>query len=93
MLAAVVSAKVKSTDRVARSSGGEFSHTHREQIVNRRYASLEEAASYLGCNIRTIRRRIAAGELTGYRLGSRIIRVDLEEVNALLEPIPTVKAG
>jgi excisionase family DNA binding protein len=61
--------------------------------VNRRYASLEEAASYLGCNIRTIRRRIAAGELTGYRLGSRIIRVDLEEVNALLEPIPTVKAG
>jgi excisionase family DNA binding protein len=59
-----------------------------------RYASLEEAAAYLGgCNPRTVRREIARGRLTGYKLG-RLVRVDLNEVDALLRPIPNVrKAG
>jgi hypothetical protein len=35
---------------------------------------------------------MAAGELTGYRLG-RDIRIDLNELDELLTPIPTVKAG
>jgi excisionase family DNA binding protein len=57
----------------------------------RRYATLEEAADYLGgCNPRTVRREIARGRLTGYKLG-RLVRVDLNEVDALLEPITTTK--
>jgi excisionase family DNA binding protein len=59
------------------------------QARPQRYASLEDAAAYLGCNTRTVRRQIAAGHLKGYRFGSRIIRVDLDELDALLKPIPT----
>lgn len=59
----------------------------------RRLASLQDAADYADVNPRTIRRRIADGSLTGYRLGARIIRVDLDELDRLLEPIPTVGAA
>jgi excisionase family DNA binding protein len=55
----------------------------------RRLESIHHAAEYVGVNPRTIRRRIAAGELTGYRMGPRLIRVDLDEVDAMLRPIPT----
>lgn len=54
-----------------------------------RYASLSEAATYIDCNEKTLRRYIAAGRLIGYRLGTRSIRVDLDELDALLQPIPT----
>jgi excisionase family DNA binding protein len=60
--------------------------------AGRRYASLAKAAAYADCNERTLRRHIASGELTGYRLG-RVIRIDLNELDAWLAPIPTVKAG
>lgn len=46
-------------------------------------ATLQEAAEYWNCHERTIRRHIAAGNLTGYRLGKRMIRVDLNELSAL----------
>jgi excisionase family DNA binding protein len=59
----------------------------------RRYASLADAAAYMGVNERTIRRRIADGRLTGYRLGDRLIRVDLNELDEALRPIPTVSGG
>jgi len=54
----------------------------------RRYVRLEDAAARLACDPKTIRRRIADGELTGYRLG-RLVRVDLAEVDTLLTRIPT----
>jgi excisionase family DNA binding protein len=38
---------------------------------------------------RTSRRWIAAGELAGYRVGPRLLRVATNEVDALLTPIPT----
>jgi excisionase family DNA binding protein len=40
----------------------------------------------------TIRRRIASGELTAYRLGRNIIRLDLDEAESLFREIPTVRA-
>ena len=55
----------------------------------RRLAPLTVAAEYAGVSPRTVRRRIADGSLAGYRMGPRIIRVDLNEVDALLTPIPT----
>lgn len=58
-----------------------------------RYAPIGEAASYLGVHPKTLRRRIAAGELTGYRMGSRILRVNLDEVDALLRPMPNAKTA
>ena len=55
----------------------------------RRLASINAAADYLHCSTDTIRRRIADGSLTGFRVGKRLIRVDLNEVDALMRPIPT----
>jgi len=55
----------------------------------RRLASLSDAAQYANVNPRTIRRRVADGSIPGYRLGPRIVRVDLNELDALLlSPIP-----
>ncbi len=55
----------------------------------RRLVPIQAAAEYAAVGPRTIRRRIADGSLTGYRLGARILRVDLEELDALLRPIAT----
>jgi excisionase family DNA binding protein len=55
---------------------------------SRQMISLEQAAEIIGCHPRTIRRRIAEGQLTGYRMGLRILRVDQAEVENLLRPIP-----
>lgn len=56
---------------------------------SRRLATIQESAAVYGVNPKTIRRRIADGTITGYRLaGSRAIRVDLNELErALLQPI------
>lgn len=57
--------------------------------AHRRYVSLDDAASYLSVSPLTVRRRIADGSLTGYRLGrSRTIRIDLDELEQMLRPIP-----
>ena len=60
--------------------------------TGRRYASLADAAQYVDCNERTLRRKIAAGALTGYRFG-RLVRVDLDEVDAAMRPIPAATGG
>lgn len=52
-----------------------------------RRLGLNEAAEHLGVNPRTIRRYIASGRLTGYRVGPRLIKIDLDELESLLTPI------
>lgn len=52
----------------------------------RRYGSIADAAEYIGVTPRTIRQMIADGRLTGYRNGPRLIRIDLNEVDAAMEP-------
>ena len=49
----------------------------------RRWGSIDRAAPIGGVSTRTIRRRIAAGSITGYRFGPLLIRVDLGEVKSL----------
>lgn len=63
--------------------------------THERLASIADAAAYMACSTKTIRRRIADGSLTGYRSGPRMIRVDLDDIDAmLLEPInPAAKAA
>ncbi len=60
---------------------------------SRNLLSIAQAAEHIGVNPRTIRRRIADGCLTGYRMGPRLIRVDLNELDAILRPIPTAGDG
>ena len=57
----------------------------------RKYASIESEAKRLAVNPRTIRRMIARGELTGYRFGGKILRVDPAEVDAAMQPVRTVQ--
>jgi len=60
-------------------------------VTGARYVSLQHAAEYLGVSVKTVRRMIARGDLPAYRLGPRMIRVDLGAVDAALRPIPTVR--
>jgi excisionase family DNA binding protein len=50
--------------------------------------SLAEAADRLDVSARTLRRYIAAGRLTGYRVGHRLIKIDPTE----LDQLPTTLA-
>jgi excisionase family DNA binding protein len=54
--------------------------------------SIRSAAETFGVSEKTIRRRIAEGQLKAYRLGPRAIRVDLSDLGDLLRPIPTASA-
>ncbi len=47
------------------------------------------AAAYADVSIRTIRRWIAAGDLRAYRVGPRVVRVDLADLERLARPIRT----
>ena len=50
--------------------------------------SLEAAAQHVGMSKRSIERLIERGELPAFRLGDiRAIRVDLDDLEALLKPI------
>jgi excisionase family DNA binding protein len=52
----------------------------------RRYVKIAEAAEYINVTDRTIRQMIADGRLTGYRSGSRLVRVDLNEIDSAMRP-------
>lgn len=54
----------------------------------RRWASITLGAEYIGVSEKTLRRMIAAGQVTGYRVGPRLLRVDLNELDASARPIP-----
>lgn len=47
------------------------------------------AAEDADVSTRTLRRWIAEGRLTGYRVGPRLVKIDLAELDALARPIPT----
>lgn len=57
--------------------------------VPRRLGSISDAATYADLSTRTIRRYIAEGRLTGYRVGPRLVKIDLAELDTLARPIPT----
>ncbi|WP_377644660.1 excisionase family DNA-binding protein [Oryzobacter terrae] len=59
------------------------------QTSQRQYESLADAAKRTGLSIRTLRRRIAMGELTAYRAGPRVIRLDPEDVDRLMVRVPS----
>jgi len=51
------------------------------------YVISGEAAAYLNVTTRTIRSMIADGRLRAYSLGSRMIRLRLDEVDAAMQPM------
>jgi excisionase family DNA binding protein len=57
-----------------------------------RLVSLTEAGAYAGVHRMTIYRWIQAGRITGYRVGPRILKVDLDEIDANITPVAAVSA-
>lgn len=57
----------------------------------RRLVGLAQAAKYADVSTRTLRRYIGQGRLTGYRVGPRLLKVDLNEIDRLAKPIPTAR--
>lgn len=51
--------------------------------------SQAEVADLLGVTTRTVRKYTAAGRLTAYRVGDRILRYDAAEVEQILRRVPT----
>ncbi|WP_046317849.1 helix-turn-helix domain-containing protein [Mycobacterium sp. UM_Kg1] len=52
----------------------------------RRWVSVADAAEHIGVTPNTIRAMIADGRLSGYRAGKRLTRLDLNEVDAAMQP-------
>jgi excisionase family DNA binding protein len=52
-------------------------------VVDRRWATVAEAADRIKVTTKTIRVWIGQGRLTGYRFGPNTVRVDLDELDAL----------
>lgn len=58
----------------------------RHPDARRRYVSPTDAADYLGVTTRTIRQMVADGRLTAYRSGPKLVRLDLNEIDAAMVP-------
>lgn len=67
--------------------------TQKATAQRRRYETLQAAAERLAVDTRTVRRWIAAGRLRAYRTGPRLIRLDIDEVDALLTPVPNFSSA
>ena len=52
-----------------------------------RPASIPTAAERYEVHHSTIRRWISEGRISGYRVGPRMLRVDLDEIDAMFRPL------
>lgn len=68
-------------------------HTTKGLPAARRFASVQAAATMLDVDPITVRRWIASGLIHGYRIGDRLIKVDLDEIDAkVVQQIPNTDA-
>jgi len=56
-------------------------HPHRAHL------GIPDAAAYLDVTPKTIRALIARGQLKAYRLGNRIVKVKIADLEAVLKPL------
>jgi excisionase family DNA binding protein len=49
--------------------------------------TIKQAAEFFGVDIKTIRRWIAQGRLSAYRVGPRLIRIERDSILKLCKPI------
>ncbi len=60
-----------------------------DATTSARLLTIADTAERLHVSTKTVRRRIADGRLTAYRVGPHLIRLDPAEVDGLLRPIPS----
>lgn len=53
-------------------------------MAERRWATREQAAEYVGVHVNTFDRWRNEGRIRSYRAGERLVRFDLNEVDAML---------
>lgn len=64
------------------------------ETTPRNLVSIKTVAERLDVNELTVRRMVADGRLTAYRVGSRLLHVDSADVDALVVPVePGTTAG
>lgn len=62
---------------------------HPAKQIQRAYVGIVEAAIYLDVAPKTIRKLIADGKLPAYRIGQRVLKVKIADLDAVLTPIPS----
>ena len=62
---------------------------HQNSRVETEWVSLREAAKIYAVSTYTLRRRISSGDLPAVKLGYKLIRVRIEDLNKLFPAIPT----
>lgn len=60
---------------------------------HRRLVGINQAADYADVHPITMRRWVSAGRVPAYRAGPRLLKIDLNELDAMLRPIPIPSAG
>jgi excisionase family DNA binding protein len=60
-------------------------------ISSSKLLSLAQAAELLGLSTRTIRRRIANGQLPAYRSGRKVIRIKTTDLDRIFRRIPSAR--
>ncbi len=67
------------------------SYSAQKRIVPDDLVPVVVAAKHVTVCDRTIRRWIVSGELRAYRVGGRLIRVSLADLDKLIRPVPAAK--
>lgn len=58
-----------------------------------RRVRLAQGAAYSNLSVKTLRRYGAAGLITLYRTGPKLLQVDLDELDRIVRPVPTAGNG
>jgi excisionase family DNA binding protein len=61
------------------------------ELRHSRLMGIAEAAEYANVHPSTLRRRIADGQLPAYRVGPKLLKVDIDDVEALIRPVPVTR--
>ena len=57
-----------------------------------RLMTISAAAEYADVHPVTLRRWVAAGRLPAYRVGPRLLKIDLDDLESIIRPIPVTDA-
>ncbi|MFI9636621.1 helix-turn-helix domain-containing protein [Nocardia sp. NPDC051929] len=92
MLTLEFSAKSEELQRISHFSK-ERALMDKASTEARNLISLKTAAALVDVDTKTIRNWIAAGDLNGFRVNGRLLRVERDELLALIRPAATVIHG
>jgi len=70
---------------------GEETAMNNSALASPQWITLGQAADILGVCTKTIRRRIAAGDLPAYKIGHRAIRIKIGDLDRISRRIPAAR--